>query len=111
MTIPERLALLRKKGIQPSALRVREVVQFSIADDCVPVRYDFAYRDPASGRRVQWCVEVLENKDIPSERDQRIIPPVKACIAKHLRSKCGIDLAVANQLELELPRTTPGRFV
>lgn len=92
-------------------LVVREALQFSIEDRQL-VRYDFAYKDPASGRLVQWCVETITDACMSTqERDERIVPPCKANIARHLRLKCGIDLAIANQIPLDLPRTAEARYV
>lgn len=94
-----------------SRLRVREMLQYSICDDWFPVRYDFAYRDPASGWMIQYIVEVIVTQNDLAYRDERAVPPAKATIATYLKRKCGLKLAIENQIPLVLPTGVNARYV
>jgi hypothetical protein len=88
---------------------VREVKQFNLGGPDV-FRWDFAYRDPASGRMVQYTTQVYVEANEP-HFDERVREPAIACLAMMIQRKCGIKEALANQRQLELPRNVPGRFV
>jgi hypothetical protein len=87
----------------PNELRLREVRMFNISDEGFErVRYDFLYRDPASGWLQQIGVDaIVREGDDPN--DERIIEPVRARLAHMLRRKCGLDRAAENQIHLPLP--------
>jgi hypothetical protein len=76
------------------------------------VRWDFAWRDPASGRVTQCNVLALSAPEL-SEDDfaTRVREPAIACIEREAHRKCGMRYAMANQYHLSLPRGVPGKFV
>lgn len=93
---------------------MRELVTYS--SDPLPagmflMRYDFAYRDPASGWPQQISVDVLIDADDLTQRDERIVPPARASIERVLKRKCGIKLAISNQIHLKLPVHRAARYV
>jgi len=98
-----------RKHFPPGA--VREVKQFTV--DCdEEYRWDFAWRDPASGRVVQFNVRAYAPHSM-SEADfaAMVREPALACIEREVHRKCGMDYAMANRYQLALPRHVPGRYV
>lgn len=85
---------------------LRETVQYNPDADGVFVRYDFAYKDPASGWFIQICIDVLAPSDDTAVLDEQIVPVARAAVVRRLKQKCGVKRAIENQLYLELPRGT-----
>lgn len=83
---------------------LRETVQYSLDTDGTLARYDFAYKDPASGWFTQICIDVLAPSDDTAVLDEQIVPVARAAIVRRLKQKCGVKRAIENQLYLELPR-------
>lgn len=75
-------------------------------------RWDFAWRDPASGRVTQFNVIALAAPEL-SEADfaERVRKPALACIEREIHRKCGMDYAIKNQYHLSLPRGATARMV
>lgn len=92
---------------------VRETRQWTYQGDfLVQLRYDFRFRDPASGADLlyyvtAWADEKMSTIDV----DQRIAEPAIACLERMVHRKCGMDEAIKNQIPLTLPHTVEGRFV
>lgn len=96
---------------QPRDLRLRECRQWSYdLDEYQHVRYDFAYVDPCNGKTWQYSVDVMVKDGEPID-EERVVEPARARLAQILRRKCGLDRAYENQIQLQLPRTVPGRYV
>jgi len=87
---------------------LRECIQWSL-DDFYPVRYDFAYKDPADGsfRQIGVDAAVLDLEEI--ER-AHLVEIAKSTIARMLWQKCG-PRAIENAIQLRLPGTALGRYV
>jgi hypothetical protein len=98
-----------RKPFPPGA--VRECQQFSIDPPDV-YRWDFAWRDPASGKVWQYSTQAMVMPGM-SEADfaEQVRAPAIACLERQVHRKCGMDYAMKNQYPLELPRNVPGRFV
>lgn len=101
---------MKRKRFPPGA--VRECMQFTLDGPDV-FRWDFAWRDPASGRVTHYYVEAQAEPDMPeADFAERVREPAVACIERQIHRKCGMDYAVANQYPLSLPRTiNVARFV
>jgi hypothetical protein len=91
---------------------VRECKQWS-CEDLNFVQYDFAYRDPASGRHAQYCVRATYEDWMTDEQmDKMVAEPALACLAMMLQRKCGIREALTHKIPLSLPLTAiKARFV
>lgn len=92
-------------------IRMREMVSYPVSEYGFWVRYDFAYRDPASGWIMQVGADVVTTHDDPDERDRCQVEPARAVIERLLKRKCGVKLAIANQIHLKLPVYGVGRYV
>lgn len=73
------------------------------------VRFDIAYRDPASGRYRQYGCDVMvaEEHELP----EHVLETVRAVIARELHRQCGIERAIENQHLLSLPQTVQASYV
>lgn len=91
--------------------RLRETAQWNPYSDDVWIRYDFAYTDPASRRGVQIGVDTLTKSYDITELDERIVPMARATIVRMLKRKCGVKLAVENEIHLALPPIANTRYV
>lgn len=94
---------------------VRECKQWSLYADADEWQWDFAWKDPASGRLTQYNARasVAQNPKL-SEDDfaTHVRAPAIACIEREIHRKCGMDYAIANQYPLQLPRVgVVARFV
>jgi hypothetical protein len=100
-----------RKHLPPGA--VREVKQWSLDTGTDEWFWDFAWRDPASGRLVQYNARASVAYPGPSEADfvERVRAPAIACIERDIHRKCGVAYALANQHHLSLPRGVVARFV
>jgi hypothetical protein len=89
---------------------LRETMQMYFdCDEIYVVRYDFAFIDPASRWFWQYGVDAqLLDLD---RRDELLVPVAKATIRRILNRKCGVKLAVENQVHLDLPRGVSARYV
>ena len=89
-------------------LVLRECIQWTW-EDFYPVRYDFAYVDPADGsfRQIGVDVAVMDLEEI--ER-AHLVETAKSMIARMLWQKCG-PRAIETATQLRLPGTVPGRYV
>lgn len=93
---------------RPSDLRLREVAQWSPDNDpYFYIRWDFAWKDPASGWVYQYGVDAYVDETTLADLERRnfLADTAKATIGATLRRKCGLDRAIANRIFLELPRT------
>jgi hypothetical protein len=92
--------------------KVREVRQWHLEGQPVEYRYDFAWRDPASGLVSQYCsMTYVDDLMSEAERDERIVPACVAQITREIERACGMEYALKNQYQLSLPRGVPGRYV
>lgn len=92
---------------------VRETQQWNPEPGMIEWRYDFRFRDPATGADLlyyatTWADDV---KMSVAERDERIAEPAIATLERMVHRKCGMDEAIKNQIPLALPRDVPARFV
>jgi hypothetical protein len=76
-------------------------------------RWDFAWRDPASGRVTQYNVMAFADASMDEETfAKHVRHPALACIEREIHRKCGMRYALANQYQLSLPRCAAvARFV
>jgi hypothetical protein len=115
--IPARIvARLATRKAQPDELlagQLRESQQYQIYDpEGVHYRWDFAYKDPASGKLWQYGCDALVTEPMSDEEfKERIFKPARARIASMLRSKCGIPAALAHQVWLPTARCMKVRYV
>lgn len=100
-----------RKSFPPGV--VREVRQYAAAYDfAIVIRWDFAYRDPASGAWMQVGADAMIAKDVPDSDVERFVrEPAVACLEREIHRKCGMAYALANRIPLELPRHGAGRYV
>jgi len=95
--------------------RIRETKQWCPEFDAgvVVYRYDFAFKDPASGRYQQYATELwcADDELITEVRDERLVETYRVAIARLIQQKCGIREAIANQHQLALPRGVEARYV
>jgi hypothetical protein len=104
--------LLQKRG--PRELlrgKIRESMQWSL-DDHNTVRYDFAFRDPASGRVTQYGCDAHFRYEMSEDQHREMVfEPCLARIAMMIQMKCGIARAIENQIPLSLPRDVRARYI
>jgi hypothetical protein len=106
-----RLHLLRRVARDLLKGKVRASAQWSPLDpDGQVVRFDFAFRDPASGRLRQYCVEMWLDPEMSLD-DPRIVEPVVASIARALEAQCGVKVATENRIPLSFPKLANVRMV
>ena len=93
-----------------SAITVRECQQRTIEGPEI-WRWDFAWRDPASGRVTQYCVQSYLADGAPDAhlREARKIAKIK--IIREIQHKCGLREALQNQYSLSLPRGMRARYI
>lgn len=98
-----------RQHFPPGAVRELRTFDLEIGD---VVRWDFAWRDPASGHVTQYSALAFAAPEL-SEDDfaTHVREPAIACIEREVHRKCGMRYAMANQYHLSLPRGVPGRFV
>lgn len=94
---------------------LRECEQWSPdLEEYMTVRWDFAFKDPASGRWQQYSTCAMYNPKIVKTHEafnEMVRAPAVACLARMIHRKCGMDQAVAHQALLDLPRHVKGRYV
>lgn len=98
-----------RKHFPPGA--VRECQQYTLDGPDV-WRWDFAWRDPASGRVSQYNTLAFVKAGMSDEDfAARVREPAIACIEREVHRKCGMAYALANQYQLSLPRNVPARYI
>jgi hypothetical protein len=97
------------KHFPPGVVRECRAFDFEFGDYW---RWDFAWRDPASGRIMQYnCVTYADDALPEADFAERVRAPALARIEREIHRKCGMAYALANQYPLSLPRGIPARFV
>ena len=108
MKIPARIRLHMHRRDERKLLEghVRECSQYSVKNDVEPYRWDFAYRDPASGFEQQYSCTAFACTAVqtPEQFHEMVREPALLRLAMMLQRKCGIKEAVAHKIQLPLPR-------
>jgi hypothetical protein len=106
-----RIAKTPRKPFPPGV--VRECQQYTIDEPYDVWSWDFAWRDPASGRLTQYNALAYAMPEMSeTEFAERVRAPAVACIEREIHRKCGMAYAIANQFPLSLPLTAiKARFV
>lgn len=99
------------RRVDPARIPLRELEYYNIEEGGKHIRHDFAWRDPASGRLRQYCVDSRLDELITETARQSVRETARGLIAGILESQCGVERALANQYQLGIPRATTVRFI